>query len=636
MANKRGRPINPNSDYKIIVHRNNGTTYVMTQPRDKDGKRKYKCWGILEEGTKRFIPGKNFLSATKKERDKLIFPEGWDLSAIGELEARLSDGIHLSREPHTSRFWGGTWFMKEVAKKTGVWQDLLDIFDSETRADMALTLAVYPEMSQKTCNQLECWQRKNKGYTEAKLDPPTIHAFCSSITDAEREEFLKKRIEWDRVRSDEIIAERKKELENPNHLGASNIPDWKHRNPGTLLDKYAAVDSTTMTSYSETLVQVRNGHNKEKGQAKQTVEVIVYSLITHLPIYYIELQGNVNDSKTMHLILKKLRKAGFKDVIIVTDRGYDTMEDIELAIAADQPVVTCASVERKDVKQKIRSLGAPDTYVSQMDVMEEEKGFFCKQWKETYEIVTKKGEKKTVDNYYTNLYFSPSQRGDALYDLELQVRSQAKEAEEIKAKGKKLGKKARSDKEKSWPLLKITWDDKGKMAEIERNKEVLDERTLTAGFHAIKSIYVELDAKEAHRVYGYRDEQEKAFKTRKSDNASYRHRAWNELARKGRNFLWYVGLILNSYIIQKQLESKVLKDNFDSAHAIIDEMECIKIDEYSGNDYVISPFVGKQILVTEEFGFTIPEEAGADYHSLKVVEKKKRGRPRKDQSNNLQ
>lgn len=50
-----------------------------------------------------------------------------------------------------------------------------------------------------------------------------------------------------------------------------------------------------------------------------------------------------------------------------------------------------------------------------------------------------------------------------------------------------------------------------------------------------------------HRIYGYRDEQEK--EVRKSDNASCRHRAWNEPARRGRTFLWYVGLILNCYVI---------------------------------------------------------------------------------------
>lgn len=42
MAQHRGRPRNPNTDYKITVHNKHGIAYAITQPRDpskKSGRR---------------------------------------------------------------------------------------------------------------------------------------------------------------------------------------------------------------------------------------------------------------------------------------------------------------------------------------------------------------------------------------------------------------------------------------------------------------------------------------------------------------------------------------------------------------------------------------------------------------------
>ncbi|MBP5559025.1 MAG: hypothetical protein J6X71_04590 [Bacteroidales bacterium] len=87
------RPAREDSIYRVAIHRNGDYWYASTNPYtlSADGKRKYSRihWGVVTPELK-FIPGKQYLSATVKERRKLIFPDGWDLSEAERL-ARICD-----------------------------------------------------------------------------------------------------------------------------------------------------------------------------------------------------------------------------------------------------------------------------------------------------------------------------------------------------------------------------------------------------------------------------------------------------------------------------------------------------------------------------------------------------------------
>ena len=94
-----------------------------------------------------------------------------------------------------------------------------------------------------------------------------------------------------------------------------------------------AVDSTSMSTYGFNLVDIRWGKNKERLPLRQTLEVVVYSLTSHMPIYYKELPGNMPDYRTIELIMKEMEHAGFKNLVLITDRGYESMKNLEAYIA---------------------------------------------------------------------------------------------------------------------------------------------------------------------------------------------------------------------------------------------------------------------------------------------------------------
>ena len=92
------RPSDPNAQYRVKLHKNNGYTYASTQPPYIDpetGKKKYRYihWGSVDENLK-FTPGSRFFLASPEERSCLIFPNEWNMS-----EAKKFTGLRKPGRP---------------------------------------------------------------------------------------------------------------------------------------------------------------------------------------------------------------------------------------------------------------------------------------------------------------------------------------------------------------------------------------------------------------------------------------------------------------------------------------------------------------------------------------------------------
>lgn len=84
-----------------------------------------------------------------------------------------------------------------------------------------------------------------------------------------------------------------------------------------------ALDYTSRSAYGDSLADIMWGNNKEHLHMRQTTDVIVYDLATHMPIYYRTFPGNIRDSRSVGVILKDLADAGMPRVVLITDRGYE-------------------------------------------------------------------------------------------------------------------------------------------------------------------------------------------------------------------------------------------------------------------------------------------------------------------------
>jgi len=157
------------------------------------------------------------------------------------------------------------------------------------------------------------------------------------------------------------------------------------------------------------------------------------------------------------------------------------------------------------------------------------------------------------------------------------------------------------------------------------NEKKVKEAKLISGFYANITHAVDYSAMKASESYALRDEQEKYFEQMKGPLGNDRQRCWSEDGKNGRLFIYFVALIMASYL-KHIWKSTTLKKQFDSFTEVLDEMRPIRCIEHKGHARHITPFVGKQVDICKVFCFEIPDGCEPNYTSRKS-KTKKRGRP---------
>jgi hypothetical protein len=587
------RPTKEDSIYKVAIHKNAGYMYASTHPYTvtPEGKRKYSVlhWGTVDQGL-RFIPGMHYLHASLEERSKLLFPEGWDMSQSEGLSARRIQGRPAYVGDDVNRFYGDVWLLEQVVLKTGLRKDLLSVFEGNAKmVNDVLTLAYFPYLTGYTYNRLARWQRISKSPSEVELTPTMITRLTQSISERERMELFRLRA---------------------GRLGKGEL---------------CAVDSTSRSAYGASLADIKWGRNKEGLPLEQTLEVVVYSLDSHMPIYYRTFPGNIPDSRSVETILTDLNHAGFPKVILVTDRGYESLANLERYILRRQRMIMCVKVRQSLVMEKILELGA---FAGRPEGMRIDVGtrIYHKQYGMVYEVVGKGGGTTKADRLKLNLYFDAVRRGAELTTLDIAIESQREALQAIKDTGEHLDDDVTIKKNYNWFDIEYNESDRTLVAFTLNEKKVSTAKR-ASGFFANMTLGLDMNSMEALEAYGLRDEQEKYFQQMKGQMGFDKQRNWSEEGKTGRLFVLFTALVISSYV-RHIWKTTNLKDTFSSTHEVLDEMRSIRCIEHKGKAKFITPFVGSHLDICKVFGFEVPQGCAPVYHSKKKSEKK-RGRPKK-------
>ena len=584
----------PNTQYRIKSHVANGYTYASTQPPYLDpatGKKKYHHvhWGTVDENLK-FVPGTAFFMAKPEERARLIFPEGWDTSEADKLAGLRKPGRpEYGGEDH-NRLYGDIWLLEQIALKTGIRQDLESVFGGNCEiVDDILTLAMFPYITKFTYNRVARWQKVARSPSSRDLTPKAITLLTQSITEQNRMDLLRRRAA--RLGKDELCA----------------------------------VDSTSRSAYGGSLADIHWGKNKEGLPLEQTTEVVVYTLSAHMPVYYRTFPGNMPDSRSLDVILTDLEHAGFKELVLITDRGYDTLRNLEKYILRGQPMVMCAKTGQRDVAKAIRELGDFGTRPDGMAVDADAKIYHV-QYEIDYTIESIGQSAKASDRLKLNLYFDPVRRSLELMELDIALSAQDSALSALLESKAKLADDAAFKREYCYYI--VSYDPDTLVIEsYGLNEKKVAKASMLSGFFSIMTHGVDFDAMETFRTYGLRDEQEKYFQQMKDQMVSDRQRNWSEEGKTGRLFILFVSLMLSSYV-RHIWKSTALYELFSSSLEILDEMRPIRMIEHKNRAKAITPFIGAQVNICEAFEFEIPEGCAPAYTSRhKPV--KRRGRPPK-------
>ena len=588
------RPINPDSQYRIKPHKMGNYTYASTQPPvidPKTGKKKYHYihWGTLDENL-RFIPGTPYLLATPEERAKLIFPNGWDMSIAEKLSGPRKPGRPAYEADDANRLYGDIWLLEQVADKTGIRQDLERVFGGNKEiVNDILTLAIFPYITKYTYNRVARWQRLVKAPSDRELTPTYITRLTQSITEKNRMDLL--RLRAARLSRGEVCA----------------------------------VDSTSRSAYGRSLADIKWGKNKERLPLKQTVEVVVYTLSGHMPVYYRTFPGNIPDSRSLATILTDLEHAGFADVILVTDRGYEKLRNLEKYILKGQAMVMGAKVQQKEVLSRITSLGDFNARPEELEI-DPATRLYYRQYELDYEVQSKGQSVKKADRLKLNLYFDSIRRSEELVQLDIDIDGQEAALARLLEEESILDDDASIKSNYSYFTVRYDPGTRVILSYAKNDKKIGKARRVS-GFFAILTHKLDLSSMEALETYHLRDEQEKYFQQMKDQLSADRQRNWSEEGKTGRLFILFVSMVISSYV-RHIWKSTELHGHFTSSLEVLDEMRSIRCIEHKNKARFITPFVGDQVGICQAFGFEVPGGCSPDYASKRTFTHR-RGRPRK-------
>ena len=517
----------------------------------------------------------------------MIFPEEWDMSAAEDLAGMRKLGRSAYDGEHKNRLYGDIWLLEQIVSKTGIRQDLEIVFSGNREiVDDIITLAIFPYITKFTYNRVARWQGVAAAPSTRVLTPTEITRLTQSITEQHRMGLLK--------------------------LRAARLQD----------NELCAVDSTSRSAYGGSLADIHWGKNKEHLPLEQTTEVVVYTLSSHTPVYYRTFPGNMPDSRSFDVILTDLEHAGFKELVLVTDRGYDTLRNLEKYILRGQSIVMCVKTGQADVLKAIRELGEFGTRPDDM-ALDPDARIYYKQYEIDYEVKSIEQAAKGADRLKLNLYFDPVRRALELMELEITLSFQETSLDELlKNKGAFAND---ATIKRDYCYYKVICDPATKaIKSYELNEKKVEKARSLSGFFAIMTHGVDFGAMEAFRTYSLRDEQEKYFQQMKDQMVADRQRNWSEEGKTGRLFILFVSLVLSSWV-RYIWKSTRLNELFTSSLEILGEMRPIRLIEHTNRAKVITAFVGAQVDICEAFGFDIPEGCAPAYISQQKP-KRNRGR----------
>ena len=355
--------------------------------------------------------------------------------------------------------------------------------------------------------------------------------------------------------------------------------------------EYWAYDSTSISSRSETLRQVKYGKNKDDDHLPQINLALVFGEKSKLPFYYRKLAGNVPDVKTIQELLRELDVLGYEKIKLVMDRGYYSAENINALFKKHLKFLCGTSSALSFAKDFIREIGSRkdhyEYYNSNLELY-----VFTKTiaWDYEQERPYKGDVVKEERRMYLHLYFNPDKFSDdgKAFNRRLDT-----------LKNELLSSHRVPEHEKDYRKYFEIKEMPKKGISLTVKQDAVDAAHERYGFFVLISNEVK-DPVTALSLYRMRDVVEKAFWNVKERLNLRRTMTSSESSLEGKLFVEFVALIYLSYI-QKKMEEKGLFATY-TLHELLDELDVIECFMEPGKAPIQGEILKKQEQIYRDLG----------------------------------
>ena len=329
--------------------------------------------------------------------------------------------------------------------------------------------------------------------------------------------------------------------------------------------EYWAYDSTSISSRSDTLRQVKYGKNKDDDHLPQINLALVFGEESRLPFYYRKLAGNVPDVKTIQELLRELDILGYEKIKLVMDRGYYSVENINALFKKHMKFLCGTSSALSFAKEYIREIGSKkdhyEYYNSNLELY-----VFTRTiaWDYEQERPYKGDVIKEERRMYLHLYFNPDKFSDdgKAFNRKLDT-----------LKNELLSGHRVPEHEKEYRKYFEMKETPKRGISLTVKQDAIDAAHERYGFFVLISNEVK-DPVTALSLYRMRDVVEKAFWNVKERLNLRRTMTSSESSLEGKLFVEFIALFYLSYI-QKKMEEKGLFATY-TLHELLDELDVIE------------------------------------------------------------
>ncbi len=456
------------------------------------------------------------------------------------------------------KFYGATYLLSQIGYKLGIHADLKACFPRYYQQIESLCYYLILEGGQ-SLYRLHKWGVTHVHPFEDDLPSQRISELLGNITESSKMEFFKRQ------------AGRRAEKE------------------------YLAFDTTSISSYSELIKQVKYGKNKEGDALPQINLGLLYGEKSRLPVYYRKLAGNTADVVIVRNLLKDISFLEMEKLSFVMDRGFYSERNINELMKYHHKFLIGARCSLKLVKKYLDQLQGDD--FTDWKNFHEEVGLYSRtittQW--DYHETRQSGEVVTGKRrIYLHIYFNPQRFTDEQLSL---TRKLANLQYELVSGHRDPGH------EKEYERYFKCHETPKRGLVVTAKEDVIRRKKKNFGYFALLSNGIK-DSVEAIRIYRNKDLIEKSFGNLKERLDMRRMSVASEENFEGKLFIQFVALMYLSYI-KRQMDEHNLFKNF-TMQTLLDELDIIEQYCQPGHESHLSELTKKQVALYLAMGVGLP------------------------------
>lgn len=457
------------------------------------------------------------------------------------------------------QFYGATYLFDRIGEKTGVAADLKDCFPGNYK--MILSLAYYLILEENNAlSRFGKWSILHRHPYGDDIASQRSSELFAGITEDQKRKFF--RLEGARRANDE----------------------------------YWAYDSTSISSRSECLSQVRYGKNKDHDPLPQINLLLLFGEKSNLPFYYRKLSGNIPDVKTVKTLLYEIDILGYSKVKLITDRGFYSAENVNGLYRDHIKFLMSASTSLSFVRKAITEA---DKVIHTWEHYNDKYGLYTFSETISWDYEQNRPRKgdtiKDGRRMYLHLYYNAEQSVDDARVFDIRMAGLFKELSSGDRIQKHENDYARYFSVKETPARGIR---------VTANQNAMDDAKSRFGYFVLLSNEVK-ESDRALGLYRNRDVVEKAFGNIKDRLNCKRMLVSSDASLEGKLFVEFIALIYLSYIKKKMTDNDLFKQY--TLQGLLDELDIIECFSEPGRAPFIGEILQKQRQIYRDMDVLAPD-----------------------------